>query len=126
MTLLNDILQLCLQYAVVDEYDIGNLHVKEYANGYVVIEGTAEVDFTVTSFSSSTGFHVRTGSVSLPITFDATKNHVAFAADASSGLFFIKALLNGNVLGLTSGQAVQGTVALPDWKTSIYVAGYKA
>ena len=40
MTLLNDILQLCLANAIIDEYDDEIWHVRKYVNGEIEIRGT--------------------------------------------------------------------------------------
>lgn len=51
MTLLNDILQLCLANAIIDEYDDEIWHVRKYVNGEIEIRGTyiTQQQYTITT-----------------------------------------------------------------------------
>ncbi len=109
------------------EYDSGDWHVKEHANGWTEITGTLGVDYSATVHSSSTGYHYRTGTVTLPVALDNDRPRTAMAIDSSGGLHAINARLQGSggELKLTTGQPAENKGELPGYPTSLCVAGYK-
>lgn len=89
MTLLNDILQLCLANAVTEEYDDGIWHVKKYANGEAEIRGTF---ITNKNYSITTGygslFMFNPFAISLPIQLvDPEKSQAAISISSKGGDF---------------------------------------
>lgn len=89
MTLLNDILQLCLANAVAEEYDDGIWHVKKYVNGEAEIRGTF---ITNKNYSITTGygnlFMFNPFAISLPIQLvDPEKNQAAISISSKGGDF---------------------------------------
>lgn len=127
MTLLNGLLRLLLTNPVTAEHDTGDWHVREHANGWVEVTGTLGVDYSATTYSSSTGFHYREGTVRLPVALDTNRNRVAMAVDSSPGLhaFNVRIHSSGDGLTLTTGMVVASSRELPGYLTSVYVAGYK-
>lgn len=89
MTLLNDILQLCLANAVTEEYDDGIWHVKKYANGEAEIRGTF---ITNKNYSITTGygslFMFNPFTIRLPIQLvDPEKNQAAISISSNGADF---------------------------------------
>ena len=108
----------------MDEYDEGDWHVKKYANGWVQMEGTPGVDYGATKYSSSTGFHFRNGTVSIPVKIDRAKPCAVVGNDCSPGLQVLNfTFASDNSIYITAGQNVQG-IAISEYKTSIKVCGY--
>lgn len=109
------------------EYDSGDWHVKEHANGWTEITGTLGVDYTATVNSPSTGYNYRTGTVTLPVALDINKPRVAMASDSSPGLSVFNTRMHsgGDVLTLTAGMVASSDRELPGYPTSLYVAGHK-
>lgn len=87
LTLLNDILQLCLANAVTEEYDDGIWHVKKYANGETEIRGTyiTEKEYAITTAYGSL-FMLSRLSISLPIQLvDVTKSQASVSISGDGG-----------------------------------------
>lgn len=87
LTLLNDILQLCLANAVTEEYDDGIWHVKKYANGETEIRGTyiTEKEYAITTAYGSL-FVLSRFSISLPIQLvDVTKSQASVSISGDGG-----------------------------------------
>lgn len=89
LTLLNDILQLCLANAVAEEYDDGIWHVKKYVNGEAEIRGTF---LTNKNYSITTGygnlFMFNPFTISLPIQLvDPEKNQAAISISSNGADF---------------------------------------
>lgn len=116
-----------MKKAVIKEHDIEDWHVREWANGWVEVTGMLGVNYPATSYSPSTGFHVRTATVPLPVTLDTGRPRTALAIDSSSGLHAFNARLqsSGDELKLTTGQPAENKGELSAYLTSLYVAGYK-
>lgn len=87
VTLLNEILQLCLANAVTEEYDDGIWHVKKYANGETEIRGTyiTEKEYAITTAYGSL-FMLSRLSISLPIQLvDVTKSQASVSISGDGG-----------------------------------------
>lgn len=87
LTLLNEILQLCLANAVTEEYDDGIWHVKKYANGEAEIRGTyiTEKEYAITTVYGSL-FMFPAFAISLPIRLvDATKSQASVSISGDGG-----------------------------------------
>lgn len=87
LTLLNEILQLCLADAATEEYDDGIWHVKKYANGETEIRGTyiTEKEYAITTAYGSL-FMFSPFSISLPIQLvDVTKSQASVSISGDGG-----------------------------------------
>lgn len=69
LTLLNEILQLYLANAIVEEYDSGDWHIKKYVNGYAECFGRVNVGNVTLSTALGTDIVSGAIAVSFPFTF---------------------------------------------------------
>lgn len=126
VTVLNTILRGLMKNALVKEYDTGDWHVVKHASGWVEITGMLGVNYSGTSYSQSTGFHCRSGAVTLPVTLDLSKPIMAMATDSSLGVSTLRTRLSGeNELTIVLGTMAAGPNPATGLLTSVHVAGYE-